>query len=129
MGVPLAGVGRTRVSHPPATHLAKYPNLEDKCFHALGELEYDLPYRASHYPSVPFYRLAVLHQEVEESLGFALPSAPYFKLHWGHLRALMAGATELDLCAAHDRSLSEAGHLALSPEISPVGPRVYDKAI
>ena len=63
------------------------------------------------YPSVPFYRLAELHDEVEAKLGFELPSSPYFKLHWGHLKRMFAGETELGLCAAHDKTIIEKGQI------------------
>jgi hypothetical protein len=63
------------------------------------------------YPSVPFYRLPALHAEIEAKLGFALPTSTYFELHRSHLKQLFTGETELDVCAAHDKAIVEAGHL------------------
>jgi fatty acid desaturase len=75
---------------------------------------WNMTYHTVHhtYPSVPFYRLPELHKEVERELGFALPSAGYFELHWGHLKALSGGATELGLCAEHDRQIQGSGALS-----------------
>ena len=59
-----------------------------------------------------FDAVEILFEEVEQEIGFALPSAGYFELHWGHLKALLGGATELELCAAHDRQIQESGALS-----------------
>ena len=77
-------------------------------------VNWNMTYHTVHhtYPSVPFYRLPALHKEVEQELGFALPSAGYFELHWGHLKALLGGTTELELCAEHDRQIRESGALS-----------------
>lgn len=76
-------------------------------------VNWNMTYHTVHhtFPSVPFYRLPTLHREVEAQLGHALPSSPYFKLHWRHLRAMFGGATELDLCEAHTREVVSAGQL------------------
>ena len=77
-------------------------------------VNWNMTYHTVHhtYPSVPFYRLPELHKEIERELGFALPSAGYFELHWGHRKALSRGATELELCAEHDRQIQESGALS-----------------
>ena len=64
-------------------------------------LNWNMNYHSVHhtYPNVPFHRLPELHREVEARLGFELPSEPYLKLHWRHLKALWAGRTELDICS------------------------------
>ena len=76
-------------------------------------LNWNMTYHTVHhtYPSVPFYKLPELHAEIEAKLGFALPTSTYFDLHWGHLRQLLAGNTELDLCAAHDKVIRQGGQL------------------
>ena len=107
----LQGLGEhVCLTHEPHT-LLNTRTLKTNAF--MRWVNWNMTYHTVHhtYPSVPFYRLPQLHQEVEEALGFELPGAPYFKLHWDHLRALMAGATELDLSAEHDRSLIEQGRM------------------
>ena len=63
------------------------------------------------FPSVPFYRLPGLQREIEANLGYQLPSSPYFKLHWRHVRRMFGGATELDICDAHTEKIVKAGQL------------------
>ena len=77
-------------------------------------VNWNMTYHTVHhtFPSVPFYRLPELHREVEQTLGFELPSSPYLALHWKHIKAMFAGATELDICAEHDRFLIETGRLS-----------------
>ena len=72
-----------------------------------------LPYHSAHhtFPGVPFHRLPELHREIEERLGYRLPSAPYFRLHWGQIQRCARGETELDICAGHDEQLVEEGRL------------------
>ena len=86
-------------------------------------VNWNMTYHTVHhtYPSVPFYRLPALHAEIEARLGFALPTSTYLELHWHHLRRMFAGATELDLCATHDKVIVEAGQLArLTGENTPI---------
>ena len=63
------------------------------------------------FPSVPFYRLPGLQREVEAKLGYPLPSAPYFKLHWRHVKQMFGGASELDICDAHTDHVTKTGQL------------------
>ena len=81
-------------------------------------LNWNMTYHTAHhtFPSVPFHRLPELHREIEERLGYRLPSAPYFRLHWGHIRRFARGETELDMCARYDERLVEEGKLP-----APVG--------
>ena len=76
-------------------------------------LNWNMTYHTAHhtFPGVPFHRLPELHREIEERLGHRLPSAPYFRLHWGHIRRFARGETELDICAGHDEQLVEEGKL------------------
>ena len=76
-------------------------------------LNWNMTYHTAHhtFPGVPFHRLPELHREIEERLGYRLPSAPYFRLHWGHIRRFARGETELDICAGHDEQLVEEGKL------------------
>ena len=76
-------------------------------------VNWNMTYHTVHhtFPSVPFYRLPELHREVEAKLGHQLPSSPYFKLHWRHVRKMLDGATEHDLCDTHTRQVIEAGQL------------------
>jgi len=67
------------------------------------------------FPGVPFYRLPILHQEVEQRLGFALPSTSYSKLHWQQFWAFREGRTELDICSEHENQLIEVGRLTGLP--------------
>lgn len=102
----LQGFGEhTFLSHRPHT-LLNTRTLKTNAF--MRWLNWNMTYHTVHhtYPSVPFYRLPELHREVEAKLGFELPSAPYLELHWGKLKALFAGATELELCAEQDRLIS-----------------------
>ena len=98
------------LTHEPHT-LLNTRTLKTNAF--MRWVNWNMTYHTVHhtYPSVPFYRLPELHKEVEEKLGFELPSSPYLKLHWRHLKQMFAGATELDLCAAHDEAISEKGQL------------------
>ena len=61
------------------------------------------------FPSVPFYRLPILHQEVEQRLGFALPTISYSKLHWQQFLAFRKGSTELEICLEHENQLLATG--------------------
>ena len=76
-------------------------------------LNWNMTYHTAHhtFPGVPFHRLPELHREIEERLGYRLPSAPYFRLHWGYIRRFARGETELDICAGHDEHLVEEGKL------------------
>ena len=76
-------------------------------------LNWNMTYHTAHhtFPGVPFHRLPELHREIEERLGDRLPSAPYFRLHWGHIRRFARGETELDICAGHDEQLVDEGKL------------------
>lgn len=58
------------------------------------------------FPNVPFFRLPELYREVEMRVGFELPGEGYFKLHRGLLKALLAGSTELDLCAQEEKRIA-----------------------
>lgn len=98
------------LTHEPQT-LLNTRTLRTNAF--MRWVNWNMTYHTVHhtYPSVPFHRLPALHLEVEEKLGFELPGGPYFKTHWKHLRAMFAGATELDLSAEHDRKIRESGEL------------------
>ena len=76
-------------------------------------LNWNMTYHTVHhtFPSVPFHRLPELHREIEERSGGKLPSAPYFRLHWEHLRRIARGESELDICAHTDARLIEEGKL------------------
>ena len=76
-------------------------------------LNWNMTYHTVHhtFPGVPFHRLPELHREVEARLGYRLPSAPYFRLHWGHIRRFARGETELDMCARYDEQLVAEGKL------------------
>ena len=103
----LQGLGEhTGLTHEPNT-LWNTRTLKTNAF--MRWVNWNMTYHTVHhtFPSVPFYRLPVLHREVEAKLGYALPSAPYFALHWGHLKALASGKTELDICADHERAVVE----------------------
>ncbi len=104
----LQGLGEhTGLTHAPHT-LLNTRTLKTNAFMRWGN--WNMPYHTVHhtYPSVPFYRLPELHREVEQKLGFSLPSDAYLSLHWRHLKALFAGQTELDICSAHDRTMRDA---------------------
>ena len=99
----LEGFGEhTGLSHAPNT-LLNTRTLKTNAF--MRWLNWNMTYHTVHhtYPNVPFHRLPELHEAVEEQVGFELPGEPYFKLHWRHLKALLGGRTELDICAAEDR--------------------------
>jgi len=54
---------------------------------------WQMPYHAAHhtFPGVPFYQLAALHGAIEEQLGRPLPSARYFEIVAGTIRAARRG--------------------------------------
>ena len=58
------------------------------------------------FPNVPFFRLPELYREVQSRVGYELPGRPYLKLHWQILKAMMAGQTEPDMCAAEERRVA-----------------------
>lgn len=102
----LEGVGEhTGLSHQSNT-LLNTRILRTNAF--MRWLNWNMSHHAVHhtYPNVPFFRLPELFREVEARVGFELPGEPYFKLHWRHLKMLLAGATELDLCAQEDRRIA-----------------------
>ena len=76
-------------------------------------VNWNMTYHTIHhtFPSVPFYRLPDLQREIETNLGYQLPSSPYFKLHWQHVRRMFGGATELEICDAHTDQVVKAGQL------------------
>ena len=98
------------LTHEPYT-LLKTRTLTTNGF--MRWVNWNMTYHTIHhtFPSVPFYRLPALQQEIEKALGYQLPSSPYFKLHWLHLKRMFAGATELDICAAHTEQVLKAGQL------------------
>ena len=106
----LEGYGEhTGLSHAPNT-LLNTRILRTNAF--MRWLNWNMSYHAVHhtYPNVPFFRLPELLRQVETKVGFELPGDPYFKLHWRHLKTMLAGATELDICAQQHRRV--AGQLA-----------------
>ncbi len=76
-------------------------------------MNWNMTYHAAHhtFPSVPFFRLPELQREIEQSLGFELPSTPYFRLHWRNLKAYFAGKTEFDISAEYEAELVALGRL------------------
>ena len=102
------------LTHEPHT-LLNTRTLETNAF--MRWVNWNMTYHTVHhtYPSVPFHRLPELHKEVEERLGFELPSSPYLKLHWRHLEQMFSGATELDIWAAHDEAITEGRSTAALP--------------
>ena len=109
----LQGLGEhTGLTHEPNT-LLNTRTLKTNVF--MRWVNWNMTYHTVHhtFPSVPFFRLPQLHREVEARLGFELPGSPYFALHWKHLKALAAGRTERDICAAHDAELKADGKLPM----------------
>ena len=107
----LQGVGEhTGLTHEPNT-LLNTRTFTTNWF--MRWVNWNMTYHTVHhtFPSVPFHRLPELHREVEERLGFQVPSTPYFKLHWAQIKRFAAGETELDICAAAHRQLIEEGKL------------------
>ena len=80
-------------------------------------VNWNMTYHCVHhtFPGVPFYRLPVLHREVEQQLGYALPTTSYSKLHWQQFWAFREGRTELDICAEHENQLIAVGRLTGLP--------------
>ena len=80
-------------------------------------VNWNMTYHCVHhtFPGVPFYRLPTLHREVEQQLGYALPSTSYTKLHWRQFWAFRAGRTELDICTEHENQLIAVGRLTGFP--------------
>ena len=78
-------------------------------------LNWNMTYHTAHhtFPGVPFHRLPELHaREIEERLGHRLPSAPYFRLHWGHIRRFRARRDRAQTSSpGHDEQLVEEGRL------------------
>ncbi|HIN43241.1 MAG TPA: rhizopine catabolism protein, partial [Gammaproteobacteria bacterium] len=76
-------------------------------------VNWNMTYHCVHhtFPGVPFYRLPTLHREVEQQLGYALPSTSYTKLHWRQFWAFREGRTELDICTEHENQLIAVGRL------------------
>lgn len=70
-------------------------------------VNWNMTYHSIHhtFPSVPFFRLPELCREVENILGYELPGGSYFRLHWGIMKALAGGKSELDICAEHTAEL------------------------
>ena len=98
----LEGYGEhTGLSHAPNT-LLNTRILKTNAF--MRWLNWNMNHHSVHhtYPNVPFFRLPQLYREVEARVGFELPGEAYLKLHWRHLKAMLAGATELDLCAKEE---------------------------
>lgn len=98
------------LTHEPNT-LINTRTLKTNAF--MRWVNWNMTYHTVHhtFPSVPFYRLPELHREVEARLGYELPSSGYLALHWGHLKALFGGETELSLCARHTEELRSSGRL------------------
>ena len=80
-------------------------------------VNWNMTYHCVHhtFPGVPFYRLPTLHREVEQQLGYALPSTSYTKLHWRQFWAFREGRTELDICTEHENQLIAVGRLTGFP--------------
>ena len=80
-------------------------------------VNWNMTYHCMHhtFPGVPFYRLPTLHREVEQQLGYALPSTSYTKLHWRQFWAFREGRTELDICTEHENQLIAVGRLTGFP--------------
>ena len=80
-------------------------------------VNWNMTYHCVHhtFPGVPFYRLPTLHREVEQQLGYALPSTSYTKLHWRQFWAFRKGRTELDICTEHENQLIAVGRLTGFP--------------
>ena len=104
------GGEHTGLTHEPNT-LLNTRTLTTTWF--MRWVNWNMTYHTVHhtFPSVPFHRLPELHREVEERVGFELPSSPYFALHWAHIKRFARGETELDICAAADVRLIEEGKL------------------
>jgi fatty acid desaturase len=104
----LEGLGEhTWLTHEPNT-LLNTRILKTNQF--MRWLNWNMNHHSVHhtFPNVPFFRLPQLYREVEARVGFELPGDPYLKLHWRHLKAMLAGASELDLCAKESERV--AGH-------------------
>ncbi|MDP7063548.1 MAG: fatty acid desaturase [Arenicellales bacterium] len=107
----LQGLGEhTGLTHQPQT-LWNTRTFSTNWF--MRWVNWNMVYHCVHhtFPGVPFYRLPVLQQEVEERLGYALPSTSYSKLHWQQFCAFRKGYTELDICTEHENQLIAAGRL------------------
>ncbi|MBS36499.1 MAG: rhizopine catabolism protein [Thiotrichales bacterium] len=78
-------------------------------------VNWNMSYHTLHhtFPSVPFYRLPALQQEVEAAVGYQLPTTSYLEAHARHLSMLLAGAKEIDICARHEAELTKSGILPL----------------
>ncbi|MEC8889092.1 MAG: fatty acid desaturase, partial [Pseudomonadota bacterium] len=74
-------------------------------------VNWNMTYHCVHhtFPGVPFYRLPILHREVEQRLGYALPRISYSKLHWQQFLAFRKGSTELEICMEHENQLLATG--------------------
>lgn len=98
------------LTHEPHT-LANTRTLKTNAF--MRWVNWNMAYHTVHhtYPSVPFFRLPELHREVEQMLGYSLPSDSYFAVHWRHFKSLYQGETELDICERHTREMKKLGRL------------------
>ena len=76
-------------------------------------VNWNMAYHTAHhtFPSVPFHRLPELHREIEDRLGYPLPSESYFKLHWGYIKDLYRGRSEMDICDTYTREMRQLGRL------------------
>ena len=76
-------------------------------------VNWNMTYHATHhtFPSVPFYSLPALTEEVESIVGFKLPGDSYLKVHGAALKALASGQTELDICQHNTEQLIARGNL------------------
>ena len=108
----LQGAGEhVGLTHEPNT-LLNTRTLTTNAFMRRLKLEHDLPHpRITPSPVSPSTGCRSCTARIEERLGYRLPSAPYFRLHWGHIRRFARGETELDICAGHDERLVEEGKL------------------
>ena len=98
-------------AYPSNQYFVQHPHLGYQLVHALDELEHDLSCRAPHFSQRAVPPLPELQREIEHSLGYELPKTPYFRLHWWHLKALLAGKTEHDISAETEGKLVALGRL------------------
>lgn len=100
----------TFLTHEPNTLLNTRTLRTNRFMHWVN---WNMTYHTIHhtFPSVPFYRLPALTQEVETLVGFELPGDSYLNVHRAAFRALASGQTELDICAEHTKQLTAQGKL------------------
>jgi fatty acid desaturase len=78
-------------------------------------VNWNMSYHTLHhtFTSVPFHRLPALQKEIEQIVGYELPTTSYLEAHRRHLSMLFSGATERDICARHEAELTERGILPI----------------